>query len=294
MQELGGQEIRALQRSSTLRVPGDASPQTDGAESSTFWPLSSHNWRAELGRVIESQILPRLMLAHSREPIAEPTTPSEPSAALDIAEFVARLLADDAEAAWSHVVGLRRTGRTSPEILLQTLAPAARQLGNLWETDQRDFVEVTVGLNRLHEILHRLSPAEEPIVRSAPAAHRALLLPTPGETHLFGVAIVETFFRAAGWRVQRGGADFADLLRSDWFDVVGLSLSAVRNVDSLSVAVRKARAASRNASIYVLVGGPVFADDAALAGRVGADATAIDAPGAVHLAQGLLRRRAAV
>ena len=33
-------------------------------------------------------------------------------------------------------------------------------------------------------------------------APRALMLPAPGETHEFGVAMVETFFRAAGWRVE--------------------------------------------------------------------------------------------
>ena len=51
--------------------------------------------------------------------------------------------------------------------------------------------------------------------------------------------MVETFFRSAGWRVRRGGEDFLDVLSSNWFDVVGFSLSAGRHVDSLCAAVAK-------------------------------------------------------
>jgi methanogenic corrinoid protein MtbC1 len=45
-----------------------------------------------------------------------------------------------------------------------------------------------------------------------------------------------------------------------------------------------------NPSILVLVGGPAFLENPDLAGRIGADATAADAPSAVRCATDLLNR----
>jgi len=292
MHELGGQEMRSPERNLTSPGPEHSSSPPNGSGPAIFWPLASDSWRVELSRVIEGQILPRLLLAHSREFAPEPVCSHEAPADPEIADFVGCLLADDTQSAWEFVARLQGSNRTSQDILLEFLAPAARELGTLWESDQRDFVEVTVGLNRLHHILRRLSPDDEQVARPAGELRRALLLPTPGETHVFGITMVETFFRSAGWQVRRGGEDFPDVLSSNFFDVVGFSLSAGRHVDALRAAVIKARAVSRNPAIFVLVGGPIFSDEPALVTRVGADATAIDAPGAVHLAQSLLRRRA--
>ena len=74
------------------------------------------------------------------------------------------------------------------------------------------------------------------------------------------------------------------------FDVVGFSLSADRHVETLGAAIRLSRARSRNPEILILVGGPAFVHDPGLAARLGADATAVDAPSAVHLARTLIRR----
>ena len=125
------------------------------------------------------------------------------------------------------------------EVFLEVLTPTARYLGKLWETDHCDFVEVTVGLRRLQEILWRLSPEDEAAGARIEEAPRALFLPTPGESHVFGVAMVETFFRAAGWRVKRGGHDFADELAREWFDLVGFSLSGDRHLEVLANAMAK-------------------------------------------------------
>jgi len=52
----------------------------------------------------------------------------------------------------------------------------------------------------------------------------------PGEQHTFGVRIVEQFLRKAGWEVSIGLAstplEIAALVASEWFDVVGLTLSS--------------------------------------------------------------------
>ena len=82
--------------------------------------------------------------------------------------------------------------------------------------------------------------------------------------------------------------EIAALVASEWFDVVGLTLSSGTRLDQLATAIRSVRDASCNPAIGVMVGGPVFLEYPELVQRVGADASAVDAATAVLLAQRLL------
>lgn len=284
MQDLGGQDLRPTRQTERPR----ASRRRSAAE-------MERSWREELARIVETQIVPRLMLAHTAELTTRAAdAESPPVAEVDVMEFARRLIAQEAQPAEEMLDAVRRAGCPVPEIFLNLLTPTARQLGKLWETDHCDFIEVTVGLRRLQDILRRLSPDSDTGEARIEEAPRALMLPTPGETHDFGIAMVETFFRAAGWRVQRGSADFAMELARDWYDVVGFSLSSGRHAGTLAEAVLACRTRSRNPGVHVLVGGQAFVEDETLAARVGADASAIDAPSAVHLARSLIRTGAQV
>ena len=108
MNELGGQEMRSLARTSSSRGPEPYGSPPDHSDATVFWPLASDTWRAELSRVIEGQILPRLLLAHSRELAPEPAASHEAPADLEIADFVERLIAKDAQSAWEFVATLQR------------------------------------------------------------------------------------------------------------------------------------------------------------------------------------------
>jgi methanogenic corrinoid protein MtbC1 len=288
MQELGGIHLGRSRMAFSAPRLGVAPPP----DATTVVSPTLAAWPAELSRVIEADILPRLMLAYMQPPPVSPPRSAAPVAPVSIEDFADRLAANDIATASDFIAAIQREGKSRHDIFLEILAPAARRLGSLWETDHCDFVEVTVGLRGLQDIMRRLSEESEAPVREAVDSPQALFLPAPGETHLFGVAMVESFFRDAGWQVRRGDADFAETLSGEWFDVVGFSLSCARHVDALGAAVRSAREASRNSSIFVLVGGPIFVDDVALVAKVGADATAVDAPRAVLLARTLLRERA--
>ncbi|MDE4911334.1 cobalamin-dependent protein [Methylobacterium sp. 092160098-2] len=104
--------------------------------------------------------------------------------------------------------------------------------------------------------------------------------------------IVEQFLRRAGWAVSIGLSsspeEIAALVASEWFGVVGLTLSSETRVDQLATAIRSVRDASCNRAICVMVGGPMFLQQPDLVQRVGADASAVDAATAVLLAQRLL------
>lgn len=246
-----------------------------------------------LARIVEGEILPRLMLAHRRAPrgaaAGRGPTPAE------IAAFSAMLLAPGPVDIDAQVAALRDGGLPLPRLLLDLLAPAARHLGALWEEDACDFLAVTEGLGRLQAIGRRVcAQLEDDSV--APAGRSILLLPCPGETHLFGLSIVASFFREAGWDVTIAcpgpDGDAVAPVREGWFDVVGLSLSCEVFLPALAAVVPALRGASRNPDLRVIVGGPLFARGGADAHGVGADACAPDGRQAPRVAGALLDRRA--
>jgi methanogenic corrinoid protein MtbC1 len=247
---------------------------------------------ADLARAIESQIVPRLVLARRAARVGtEPPEQSAPGA-----EHVARLtqliLEQNEHAAAAHVQALRARGTALETIFLQLLAPTARRLGRLWETDHCDFTQVTLGLWQLQQLLRSLSPGFMEGAAGRGHGLRALLVPVPGEQHIFGVSMVAEFFRRMGWDVWSAplasSEDLRDLVRSEWFAMVGFSAGSERRLDDVSASIRAVRRASCNREIGVMVGGPLFREDPELVSRVGADATAVDARQAALQAQDLL------
>ena len=180
-------------------------------------------------------------------------------------------------------------GATAHAVMIDDLGPAARKLGALWENDECDFVEVTLGLRVLRDLLRRMMP--EDLWGPSGTTPSILILLAPGETHELGADMVESFFRTAGWRTERADAVTArTALAEGWYDAVGFSLSCDRFVEPLRAAIAQARAISRNPSLRVLLGGALFAERPNLAGDLGADFCAADADAAVHLARTLLQR----
>jgi methanogenic corrinoid protein MtbC1 len=178
-------------------------------------------------------------------------------------------------------------------IYLDVLAATARRLGVLWEQDFRDIAEVSTGLWRLKELMRELRPAFLNEAATSDHGRPILLIPAPGETHSFGLAMVGDFFTRAGWNVAGGatasGQDLADLVGDRWFAIVGFSVGCDASLDALAAAIRVVRRQSRNRAVGVMVGGPIFCLRPELAAQVGADATATDGRHAVTQAQGLVR-----
>lgn len=249
-----------------------------------------------LASVIEGEIIPRLMLAHKQSPaIADNGDPREPLPQLDA--FVDKVLGPDPSLAFAAIDALRSDGVSVDRLFLGLLAPAARQLGDMWEADLADFMDVTVGLSRLQQVLRDLTPRSQIPDRKQPeGSRRILLVPAPGERHTFGLSMVEKFFRSAGWDVVSLAAspqvDAVALARRESFAVVGFSLSCETQVEALSALIRKLRKSTRNEGLGILVGGDYFVRNPEKALMIGADATAVDGPSAVSMAQSLLDLRA--
>lgn len=258
---------------------------------------------AELDVLIQGEIIPRLMLVHQQNATTGPakyTIVSKTIVGEDIAHLTHLAIGPDAAAAWTYIQGVQARGVPVEAILLDLLTPAARRLGEMWELDTADFVDVTIGLTRLQGALRRLSPpfagSGHDAARIATgrngAVRRILLLPAPGEQHSFGLLMVEQFFRNAGWDVWSGLPDdpvvIRKTLKSQFFSAIGYSLSGHTFVDRLSLSIQWARRVSMNKNIAVLVGGRAFSLDPSLVERVGADVCGTDAQDAVHKAEARL------
>ncbi len=274
-----------------------AGKQWDRARRAAFRPREATSPDA-LARVIESDIIPRLLMTHRDDsPLARAV--AQPDAAIpngyaDL--FAAATLTEEVGPLLARVESLMAGGVTVETIYLHLLAPAARRLGAWWDEDACDFVDVTMGLWRCQEIVHALSaliPGAAPV---AGAERRALFAPAPGEQHGLGALIVEEFFRRDGWQTWSVPALDADelvaLVAGRAFDIVGLTVSVERHVEPLQRSITALRQASRNPEIMVLVGGRVFTERPELAAEIGADGTAADGALAVALADRLLNQQA--
>jgi methanogenic corrinoid protein MtbC1 len=244
-----------------------------------------------LVRTIEHEVIPRLAQA-PRPPasVADAAAPA-PSTA-EVREFTEHLV-DGGEAALESLVErLRRRGIAVETLYSELFAPAARHLGGWWDQDLCDFTTVTAGLGRLQRLLRDLSTSFGTEVTYPMHGRRVLLAQPPQEQHSFGLSMVAEFFRRDGWMVEGGvGSAVRDPVaraRAEWFDAVGFSIGSVSRLEWLSDKIAALRLASRNAAVVVLVGGPLFTVDAALAGQVGADGYAPDASDAPALAADLV------
>lgn len=247
-----------------------------------------------LARLIEGEILPRLMLVH-REAAPARTPAARRPTAEEAARFAALLLGPGGSLAGDDVrpavADLLTRGLPLESLLVDLLAPAARHLGALWEEDECDFLAVTTALGRLQVIARMLCARLE---SEPPQRGRSvLLLPCPGETHVFGLVIVASAFREAGWTVglPDGGPGVLAVAREP-FDLVGLTLACDVHLPALAPAIAALRAASCNPELRVVVGGEFFARNPDEAGRAGADACITDARSAPETADALLEKRA--
>ncbi len=290
----GAAAIECLSEAAQLRLPP--------LEQMRWGPsgLQQPETEERLGRLVQAlqtEVIPRLLQAH-RSPsspiraLSRENTPTE----AEVRAFAQLVLARDDQPAIDLVDGLQARGIDVEHIFLHLLAPAARQLGVMWDNDQCDFTEVTAGVGRMQRIMRELSPAFGTEVEHPPHGLRVLLAPAPGEQHTFGLSMVAEFFRRAGWEViggmmADGGSDPVQMVESVWFDVVGISVGHEARLDWLTNGIAALRGASLNQGIGVMVGGPIFREHPEYVALVGADATAVDGRHAPVLAESLLDLR---
>jgi methanogenic corrinoid protein MtbC1 len=281
-------------RGSEFDQSGDSRASRD-KPSGWFVAERADDQYAALARTIESEIIPRLLLAHRfdtpRPVIVSRVENSDPGG---LAEDFARLVTDhDADVLYAHLASLMTRGLSLDAVFLEVLAPTARHFGERWCSDECDFVEVTLALCKLQHLLRAFGEANHDTVADARPDHGILLAAVPGAQHSFGLLMLEGFFRRAGWGVRAlpmpSAGEICDAARREWYSVVGLSVGTDTQAAKVPALIARLRKISRNRAIVVLAGGPYFDGKPEQATALGADATAADAQSAVTGAERAVR-----
>ncbi len=246
---------------------------------------------ASLARLIQGEIIPRLMLAHANHgpALSLDAGPSALPTPQEIIDLSALLIQGEDVAAEAYVEVVLARGVNVQSVLLDLLAPTARRLGELWVDDSCTFTDVTLGLLRLQHMLRTLAPRLDHGVKRYQPGRRILLTAMPGEQHTFGIFMVAEFFRRAGWEVHdQPQATTQSLLGSvdaEWYSSIGVSVSSEVRLGELAALIPALRRNSRNAAVAVMIGGSLFKDQPGLVEFVGADFGAPDALTAVEEAE---------
>ena len=247
-------------------------------------------------RLVEREILPRLLLAHSaRGPMNEVLDTASDSTSITCEtahRFADSVLQHDASALFDMVESAHADGADVESILIHLLAPAARRLGEYWEADSCDFVDVTMGLWRLQEVMRHITQAYPAPRFRAGYPRSALFAPMPGDQHSFGTMMIEEVFARAGWdsealpETQR--SKLLQICSEHSFDLVGLTVTNDCHSGELANLVTAIRSVSQCSQVKIILGGRAVQTDPSLIELAGADGTADTAVAALALADRLV------
>lgn len=265
-----------------------------------------HATPGALGRTVEREVIPRLIVAHrphGAQPLAAKAERTEEEADAELIEFTGLIATHRVAEAMARLEAKRAGGLSLEALYLRFLIPAARRLSSLWEADLCHYEDIATGMLHLQQMLQALSPRFAVEGQCRARGRKAMLLSAPGEQNMLGVFMVTEFYRCvasdyfhrAGWDVWRAPptsrAQLLDILSSQWFDVIDVCASCEPRLPLLSIDLADMRRVSRNTHVGMMVGGPAFDDHPEFAGRVGADASAPDLRDTVSQAEMLVALR---
>lgn len=246
-----------------------------------------------LVKTIETEIIPRLMAAHWDELPQPPRSGVNPRIRPEeVQAFLNIVLQHEVAVCRRFVDSIRSRGIGLPSIYLDLITPTARQLGGLWVEDRCDFTQVTIALWRIQQLMYDLSPDFRQDQDVPAGQRRIMLMPVPGSQHTLGVFMVSEFFRRAGWMVWNDPTatreQLIDTIRDNWFDIAGISVGSVAQLEGLPRFIAELRKASNNPSLLVMAGGPLVHQHPEYVDQIGADTITTDADSAVNEAERLL------
>lgn len=238
--------------------------------------------------VIADEVIPRLLAAHRRDGVDGSSGSPDHVSAAEAEHFAPLALEFEADALLDHVEVFLQRGVSVDTVFVELLAPAARRLGVLWEDDLCDFVDVTMGLWRLQEIVRELSSRVPEGYDDPTTAPRALFSVMPGDQHGFGTVVIDDIFRRAGWTSEAltdcTTPDLLDRVARASIDLVGLTIVHDDHIARLPSLIVALRSVSRNPRLCIMIGGRVVAENPELVTSSGADGTAPDAVKALETA----------
>ena len=258
------------------------------------------NQHAWLVKAIETQVIPRLMLAHKSD-----REKAESQVHLNrnkhifskeaIHDFTQVLLNNDADISKTYVEALIDEGVNLEDVYLELFQPSARLLGTIWEEDTEDFSAVTLALWKMQQTMYYFSDSFLNESQLIQRKGTVFLCPYPGSQHSMGLFMVSEFFRKDNWNVLGDPSitsnDLKTKISKNFFDILGISIGSLSQVDGLSTLIKSLRKISKNSDICMMIGGPMALKSPNLFNNVGADAQASNAKDAILQATDLIEDR---
>lgn len=245
---------------------------------------------AELAQLVQTEIVPRLVLAHQIAPQAAGIANLAEAAAV----FTELVLSREVDALMTFIDDLLEAGASLDALHRDLLAPTAMRLGDYWNEDRISFTDVTIAVGRLQHLVRTLSSRRDQAAEEEPD-RTAYFIPSVSEQHTFGLFILEDIFQRAGWRtwIEANATDNQTVaaVRCQWFDLLGISASRENQIGEIAATIAAARRASRNPDLFILVGGRLFIEQPEIVSTVGADALASSGDHALLVADELFVRR---
>ncbi|MEM6369653.1 MAG: cobalamin B12-binding domain-containing protein [Myxococcota bacterium] len=249
---------------------------------------------AQLVRTIEGEIIPRLMLAHGLIQSEAPSenTPCQEPDQEDVSELARLMMLHGLDTARAYIHALRAEGMSLEQLFIELMAPAARQMGQLWHEDRCSFAEVTLGLSQLQRLARELGARFDSEFDFTAGGRVVLLALAPREQHTFGLQMVEECLGRAGWSPTRVEADevLVERVRCEWTSAIGFTASSDAHLEELQRVIGEVKKASLNPDIIIMVGGSCFNERPQLAYQIGATVALSDARSAVLFLQHALLR----
>lgn len=106
--------------------------------------------QARLAAMLATALVPRLDRFCAAIPLEHPS-------AANVADLAKLVLGPDEGPAAAYVTDLRQRGLPVDALFGELLEPAAQLLGQMWDEDDIDFIDVTLGVARLQAILWLLT-----------------------------------------------------------------------------------------------------------------------------------------
>lgn len=193
--------------------------------------------------------------------------------------FLDALLDTDDRGARSTLDTLQRAGFGCATLGAGLFEPAARRLGDRWQDDACSLASLALGTSRLVALLRSVLDAAP--TGCGPCPLSVLVARVPGETDVLTPSLAATQLLPAGCALDCDFPEDADALAAAVGAapraVLMLTLDPLRGAlragpEALAGLVARARAASTNPALAVLLCGRPVAEDPGLARRVGADA----------------------
>jgi methanogenic corrinoid protein MtbC1 len=308
MSGLSSQEASSATRSEQTRYSLDEAPVCRTVVSILHDERSPQRRQAAIERVVEADIIPRLLATYraraaaagtrapKKAPARAPVTPRPIYSATDAASLALGVIGARPEDAVAAVIArLLAEGAAAELQCLELIADAARHLGVLWTEDRAGFEEVTLGMFHLQRMAHDIAPMTRRVVLPPGAQQKTFLLLTlEGEQHGLAKTLLANCFDSAGWQVTTiqvsSTDDVASLVSTVDYDVVGFSMATDVQVSRADHCIKAVRAASHNRNVIIMVGGAMILATPSLVETLGADGTAASAAEATVRAEELLNQ----